>query len=129
MIAIDTNVLVRLLVRDDDDQLARARAMLADGPVFVSLVCLLETAWVLRSGYGVTAPSFKLAFERLLEAAEINVEARESVSWALSRSANGADLADMLLVVAGRDCSKFATFDRRLQARVGPDAPIPVELV
>ena len=54
MIGLDTNVLVRFLVRDDEDQFERARKLIRrqaqDGqPVRISLLVLLETEWVLRS--------------------------------------------------------------------------------
>ena len=55
-IAIDTNVLVRLLVRDDEAQYSAARRLVdeaaaADEPVLIVLGALLETEWVLRSRY------------------------------------------------------------------------------
>ena len=51
MIAVDTNVVVRLLVRDDAKQAEAAAVLFARGPVGLSATVLLETAWVLRSGY------------------------------------------------------------------------------
>jgi len=52
MIAVDTNVLVRFLVRDDRKQAARAAALLRSSSVWISKNVLLETEWVLRSLYG-----------------------------------------------------------------------------
>jgi predicted nucleic-acid-binding protein len=50
--AIDTNVVVRLLVRDDDEQGRRAEALFRQsGGVWIALVVLVETVWVLRSAY------------------------------------------------------------------------------
>lgn len=59
MIGLDTNVLVRFLVRDDEDQFDRARRLIrreaqADEPARISLLVLLETEWVLRSRYKLT---------------------------------------------------------------------------
>lgn len=51
MIAIDTNVLVRLLVRDDDVQARRAVALFEQNEIYVCKTVLLETEWVLRFGY------------------------------------------------------------------------------
>ncbi len=56
MLGIDTNVLVRFLVRDHETQFQRARRLIqrdvgTGQPVFVSLLMLLETEWVLRSRY------------------------------------------------------------------------------
>ena len=55
-IAIDTNVLVRLLVQDDETQFAAARRLVeeaaqAEEPILIMLCALLETEWVLRSRY------------------------------------------------------------------------------
>ena len=52
MIAVDTNVLVRLLTGDDLKQAAAARSLFAAGPIWIAKTVLLETAWVLRSLYG-----------------------------------------------------------------------------
>ena len=49
MLAIDTNVIVRLLVRHDDEQLRRAKSLLASSEVFVANTVMLECEWVLRS--------------------------------------------------------------------------------
>jgi predicted nucleic-acid-binding protein len=53
--SIDTNVLVRLLVQDDAEQSARAvallRKILSEDGVWISLIVIVETVWVLRSGY------------------------------------------------------------------------------
>ena len=56
MLGIDTNVLVRLLMRDDAEQFARAQELIrresdAKRPVLISLLVMLETEWVLRSCY------------------------------------------------------------------------------
>ena len=59
MIGLDTNVLVRFLVRDDEMQFARARRLLQretgkGEPVLINLLVLLETEWVLRSRYALS---------------------------------------------------------------------------
>ena len=58
MLGLDTNMVVRFLVRDDERQFARARRLIKSEAgdaeeVFVSLMALLETEWVLRSRYGL----------------------------------------------------------------------------
>ena len=54
MRAVDTNVLVRALVRDDAAQSAKAEEVLARDEVFVPVTVMLELEWVLRSRYGFT---------------------------------------------------------------------------
>jgi predicted nucleic-acid-binding protein len=72
MLGIDTNVLVRFLVRDDERQFARAQRLLRreaerGEPVSVSHLVLLETEWVLRCRYGLSKVQILGAFSRLLE--------------------------------------------------------------
>lgn len=71
-VAIDTNVPVRLLVRDEGQQFAAAirlvdQAEAADEPVLILLRALLETEWVLRSRYKLDKGSIAGAFLRLLD--------------------------------------------------------------
>lgn len=69
MVAFDTNVVVRLLVRDDEDQCRRAeaafrQAVAADG-VWISKVVLVEVCWVLRGAYQFDRTATLLALSRL----------------------------------------------------------------
>jgi len=48
MIAVDTNIVVRLLTNDDPEQAGRAAAVVKNGPVFIPKTVVLETEWVLR---------------------------------------------------------------------------------
>jgi predicted nucleic-acid-binding protein len=88
MIGIDTNVLVRYLVRDDQSQFEKARRLInrevsTGEPVLVSLVVLLETEWVLRSRYELAKAEIVGAFSALLDAAELIFEDEPSVEHAL----------------------------------------------
>lgn len=119
-IAIDTNVLVRLLVRDDEAQFAAARRLVdeaakADEPVLIMLCALLETEWVLRSRYKLDREAIAGAFAHLLESGDVEFEHEPTVEEALQLWAqqSRADFADCLLsaraVHLGR--SRFLTFD------------------
>jgi predicted nucleic-acid-binding protein len=119
-IAIDTNVLVRLLVHDDEVQFAAARRLVdaaaqAEEPVLIMLCALLETEWVLRSRYKLDKQSIASAFAQLLESGDVEFEHEPTVEETLhlwSQQAR-ADFADCLLsaraVHLGR--SRFLTFD------------------
>jgi predicted nucleic-acid-binding protein len=123
--AIDTNILVRLLTEDDPVQSALAMRALAD-PTFISHGVLMETEWVLRSRYRWSRGEINLALERLTELANVTVTDRADLRWSLERHREGADLADMLHIVASRAANGFLTFDSRLPDRAGPAAPVPV---
>jgi predicted nucleic-acid-binding protein len=121
-IAIDTNVLVRILVQDSTapDQCAAARRLVAEAtlsgaPLLVSLCALLETEWVLRSRYKVDRKAIASAFIAMLEAPGIEFEHDATVEEALYLLDQfpAADFADCLLAARATHLgrSRFVTFD------------------
>ena len=128
MIAVDTNVVVRLIMADDRIQLAAAKARLAEG-FFISHGVLMEVEWVLRSNYRLPPDEINRVLKALLDLDEIRVPRLSFVLWALDRHGAGADLADMLHLVAATGCSSFLTFDKGLVEAVKADKPIDVELL
>lgn len=119
MLGIDTNVLVRYLVRDDPAQYERARRLIsrqitAGESILVSLLVWLETEWVLRSRYELPKPVIVATFSALLEASELTFEDEPSLEQALySWKDSGADFADCLIDARHRrlGCRATATFD------------------
>jgi len=88
VIGLDTNVLVRYLVRDDQLQFEKARRLIKreadkNEPVMVSLLVLLETEWVLRSRYELSKPEILSAFSTLLDVAGLALEDEPSIEHAL----------------------------------------------
>lgn len=126
MKAVDTNVLLRFLTVDDDRQSRVAGECLAVG-VFVPHSVLIETEWVLRSGYGWNAQRINGEFTDLLAMDCIEVDQIDALHWALDRHREGADWADMLHLVASRGHAAFSTFDRSLAKEAGSEPPLPVE--
>lgn len=122
MIGIDTNVLLRLLVRDDDAQVRAAERFVAthcspDDPGFVSLVVVVETAWALRRVYLYDRSQIAAALESLLSVAELEIESAVEVRAAVADfAASAAGLVDCLVartnVAAG--CDYTVTFDRKV---------------
>ena len=120
MIGLDTNVLVRFLVRDDEEQFERARKLIrraaqAGEPVSISLLVLLETEWVLRSSYKLTKGEILGAFSDLLSAADLSFEDEPSIEEALFVwKDSSAQFADCLIGARHRalGCSATATFTR-----------------
>lgn len=129
MIAIDTNVVVRFLTRDDPTQAGRARALLLAEPVFLSKTVLLESEWVLRSGYRLARDAIDTAFRSLLGLPGATVEDPPAVAQALAWYNSGLDFADALHLASSGPAGKFATFDEPLIRRVKalPQAPMVVE--
>ena len=114
MVAIDTNVLVRLLTGDHPEQSARARALLESQEVFVAFTVLLETEWVLRSAYGFAPERIYAALRAFAGLPQVRIEAPQRLAEALDRAEAGLDFADALHLGAAGSAEAFATFDARL---------------
>src|SRR5208337_250589 len=119
MIAVDTNVLVRILVRDDPMQAARAAGLIRANEIWVSKTVLLETESVLRSLYGFSPESLSGALRALAGLRTVFLEDELSVAKALDWFKEGLDFADALHLASVGNSRQFATFDRKLarQAR------------
>lgn len=121
MLGIDTNVLLRYLVRDDEAQFEKARRLIrrevsAGEGVFVSLLVLLESEWVLRSRYGLRKTEIMETFSALLDATEVRFEDEPVIEEALFIWKDvAAEFADCLIGVRNRrlGCRATATFDAK----------------
>ena len=121
MLGIDTNVLVRFLVRDDEAQFEKARRLIkrevaAGRRVFVSQLVLLETEWILRSRYGLPKFEIVATVSGLLDAADIQFEDEAAIEEALFVwKDSAADFADCLIGARNRrlGCRATATFDAK----------------
>ena len=121
-----TNLLVRFLVRDEPAQADLAEQVLDEG-AFIPLTVLLETAWVLRSNYGLSQGEVAAALDVILSLPAIAIPEPDLVRWATRRSADGAQIADMIHIVASRHQDAFVTFDRGVAPAAGPNCPISIE--
>jgi predicted nucleic-acid-binding protein len=123
MIGLDTNVLLRFLVRDDAKHAARSARAIRDAaqrgePVCVGPVVLCEMVWVLTSSYGYPRSEIARVLSDLLDADGLDIERRDVVRAALDDyRAHKADFADCLIGRSNqaRGCSETLTFDRRLK--------------
>lgn len=119
MIGIDTNVLVRFLVRDDESQFEKARKLIkreiASGRrVFVNMLVLMETEWVLRSRYAIPKNQIIEAISGLLDSSDIQFEDEPAIEEALFMwKDTTADFADCLIGTKNRrmGCRATASFD------------------
>lgn len=126
MKAIDTNIVLRLIMNDDPAQ-ALLAAQTVRETVLVPITVLLEVAWVLGSVYEQDHAHCAEALVRLLDVPTIVVEDEATVRWALERYRDhGADIADVLHLVTARAATEFVTFDRKLATQAGRDAPTVV---
>jgi len=127
MIGIDTNVLVRFLVRDDQQQFERARRLIkrevgSGETVLISLVVLLETEWVLRSRYGLAKTELVATLSALLDTVELQFEDEPSIEEAVfTWKDSAAEFADCLINAHHRSlgCRATATFDTKASKLAG----------
>lgn len=120
MTGLDTNVIVRFLMKDDADQAALATKAFAEftiaAPGFVCREVLVELVWVLQKIYRLPGTDIADAIEGLLGAREIVVESADQVAVAVDRlRKGGAGFADQMIALAGQGagCQATVTFDRK----------------
>lgn len=126
MRAVDTNVVVRFLIADDIEQSARARQVVSAGDLFVSTTVILETEWVLRSGYKLSPPFIVDLIRAFIGLPGVAAESTASLAMALGWAAKGMDLADAFHLAGARDCTAFVSFDRALARSAAGLSAMPV---
>ena len=117
MRAVDTNVLVRLVVRDDANQVCTAEEFIASG-AWVSHLVLTEVAWVLDAVYECTAQQIATAIDMLLNHQHLTVQESDIVTAAIEnfRKRPVLGFSDCLVLEIARKAGHLplGTFDRSL---------------
>ena len=116
MLAVDTNVVVRFLLNDDQAQANIARRLVEGHDIRVPSTVLLETEWVLRSAARLRPDRIHRLLTDFIRLPRVTVEARERATQALDWFEQGMDFADAMHLASAADCDAFATFDRKLAA-------------
>lgn len=115
MIAVDTNIIVRFLTRDDEQQYQKAYQIFADSEqLFIPATVILETEWVLRFSYNFPSDRIIYAMTGLLKLNNVNTENKTAVINALEWHKNGMDFADALHLACSLHTDKFVSFDKKL---------------
>jgi predicted nucleic-acid-binding protein len=117
-LVVDTNVLVRAVVRDDPAQARVAAKVLQDADVIaVALPCLCEFVWVLRKVYNIQISDIAAAIRALLAAANVQVN-RPAVEAGLSLLDANGDFADGVIAHEGTwlGGETFVSFDKQAVA-------------
>jgi predicted nucleic-acid-binding protein len=126
MVAVDTNVLVRLLTGDEPAQTARARAIFEREAVLLAKTVILESEWVLRRLYHFDSDRIAEAFVALIGLPDLVCEDAGAVADAIRWMRKGMDFADALHLASARPAGRFATFDDKLAKRGAKIADISV---
>jgi predicted nucleic-acid-binding protein len=111
---IDTNVLVRALVDERNEQSRIAGACLTSEFVHVPVTVMLETEWVLRSGFGLDRESVCNLLASIMSLPNVEIDLRETVGSAIIAHRVGFDFADALHLQMANGSECFLTFDQKL---------------
>ena len=126
MIALDTNVLVRLVTGDDPAQARRVAARIDTGDAFfVPLTVALELEWVLRGAYALAPDRVVAAFEALLSIRNLRFADDQLLARALNQYRMGLDFAGALHLEAAQGCSAMLSFDTQFRKRAARAALHP----
>ena len=123
MIGLDTNILARYYIDDENDtevnkqQLAAKRLFESGQSLKVSKTVILEFEWILRGFYQFDPEETIAVFQNLLSQPHILIESREEIEQAISGLADGLDFADALHHAHYHDCEGTASFDDQRFAR------------
>lgn len=128
MVAVDTNVIVRLLTGDDQAQYQAAYALFENERILIPTTVILETEWVLRYAYGFSTEAVDQAFRSLFGLANVELEDPMRVADVLNWYVRGMDFADALHLLAALEADGFRTFDKKLIARAKELVDLPVNL-
>ncbi|MCW1913614.1 type II toxin-antitoxin system VapC family toxin [Luteolibacter sp. GHJ8] len=129
MTALDTNVIVRYLTQDDEEQFTKVLKLLSK-PKAVFFVCdivLVETDWVLRELYDWSGNDVAEAYSRLATIPNLIFESESRLRSALKAVRDGADLSDELIVRSSREqgAKELCTFDKGILKRHKTFARLP----
>ena len=124
MIALDTNILIRLAVDDSPAQSEIAAQLVRDNQVFIAKTVLMESEWVLRHTYQFSRAQIGEFLLAVLDTSNTVVEDRQQVERSMEWYRQGADFADALHLAAAENCV-FHTFDKKFckAARKAKSAP------
>ena len=126
MLAVDTNVVVRYLTRDDAEQFAKASALIGSDDVYVCTTVLLETEWVLRRGYRFSRQQIIAALAAFAGLPRVTLEDPALAAKALDWTRHGMDFADALHLAKAQGCEAFVSFDERLAAVANAQSDLKV---
>ena len=126
MIALDTNIIIRYLVRDDVKQSEAARALLesltAERPGYVCREVAVEVVWLLKRAYGYSRAQIAAILKELLITETLVFEVADDVALAAFRYSDGeAEFSDLMIMAAARRAGirSLHTLDRKLSRLEG----------
>lgn len=113
MIAIDTNIIIRLLTKDDAKQYATSLGLFETAEIYIPDTVILETEWVLRFAYEFGPGQICNAFRKLFGLPNIKLSNRFMLAQAVDWYEQGLDFADAFHLALSQNVPFFKTFDEK----------------
>lgn len=113
MISVDTNVIVRLLTKDDMKQFQQSLRLFQEKEIFICDTVILEVEWVLRFAYKFIPDQICQALRNLFGLSNVYLSNANEIAQVLEWHQQGLDFADALHLAQSQHCSQFYTFDRQ----------------
>ncbi len=113
MIAIDTNLVVRLLTGDDKLQFNKTLALFEAEDIYITETVILESEWVLRHAYGFSREAIGIALGKLCGLPSVYLSQPGPMLLAVEWLAQGLDFADALHLALSQESERFYTFDAK----------------
>ncbi|HEY5565094.1 MAG TPA: type II toxin-antitoxin system VapC family toxin [Rhodothermia bacterium] len=113
MLAVDTNVVVRLLTHDHESQYRKSYRLFSKFEIFIPDTVIQETEWVLRYAYEFSPESICDAFERLFGMETVHIANSHAVAQAIEWHRDGLDFSDALHLANSQECDALYSFDAR----------------
>ena len=126
MKSLDTSVIVRFIVVDDDQQAQHAREILMAGAT-VPLSVWLETVWVLTSFYKLSRSAVTQSLLAIIDMPNMICPHESGVRWALARYSERGKFSDYIHIVSSIGTDALMTFDQKMSREAGEEAPNVIE--
>ena len=128
MIAVDTNIIIRLLTRDDEAQYQSALAVFDSEDVFIADTVIQETEWVLRYAYQFSPEEICTALNKLFGLKNVQLSNPSWIAQAVRWHQAGMDFSDALHLAGCQQHEKLYTYDKKFIAKAKGLSAIPVEM-
>lgn len=117
MVAIDTNIIVRLLTRDDEPQYKKAFDLFEKYDIFIADTVILETEWVLRYAYNFEQDSICDSFKKVFGLPNVHLSNPSRIAQAIQWHGEGLDFANALHLSQCQEYERFYTFDSKFSSK------------
>ena len=113
MIAIDTNIIIRLMTRDDEEQYQKSLKLFQNKNIFIADTVILETEWVLRFAYKFKSVEICQAFRKVFGLPNVYLTNERLILQVIEWHEKGLDFADAFHLASSHHCLEFYTFDEK----------------